>query len=327
MKPFFRPNPLAILLLAVLLLAAQCGATPPPTGTPAGGETPSLAPVSLAAGERLRVVATTTILADIVRNVGGERIALTTLLPGGVDPHTFEPTPRDLATVAGAHVLFANGFGLETFLARMLQNAGANVPVVEVSAGVTPRRLAPGEGDADEAGAVDPHTWTSPANAIRFVDNIAATLSALDPAHAGEYAANARSYRRQLEELDAWIRAQIESIPPENRALVTDHAVFGYYADRYGLRQVGAIIPSFSAAAEPSAGEIAALEATMAQYGVKAVFVGNSVNPALAQRVADDTGARLVRLYTGSLGEPGSGAETYLDYLRYNTVAIANALR
>jgi len=327
MKPVTPLKPLAMLLLAVLLLAAaQCGATPPPA-EPSPGEAPSLSPVSLAADEPLRVVATTTLLADIVGNIGGDRIALTSLLPPGVDPHAFEPTPRDLATVAGAHVIFANGFGLETFLARMLQNAGADVPVVEVSAGVTPRRLAAGEGEGDEAGAADPHTWTSPANAIIFVGNIVAALSALNPPNADFYAANGRAYRQKLEELDAWIKIQVESIPPENRALVTDHAVFGYYADRYGLQQVGAVIPSFSAAAEPSAGEIAALERAMAQFGVKAVFVGSSVNPALAQRVADDTGARLVRLYTGSLGEPGSGAETYLDYLRYNTTAIVSALR
>ena len=119
----------------------------------------------------------------------------------------------------------------------------------------------------------------------------------------------------------------IERIPEENRKLVTDHEVFGYYADRYGLEQVGAVIPAISTAAQPSARELAALEQTIKEYAIKAIFVGNTVNPSLSEQIANDSGTQLVRLYTGSLGTEGSGVESYLDYLRYNTNAIVDALK
>ena len=171
------------------------------------------------------------------------------------------------------------------------------------------------------------HGWTTPANAIIFVHNIEQALSALDPANAETYRANAEAYEAELAELDAWVKAQIETIPAENRQLVTDHAIFGYYADRYGLEQIGAVIPSFSTTAEPSAQDLAKLEDVIKEQGVKAIFIGNTVNPGLAQRVAEDTGIQLVTLYTESLGPEGSGVETYVDYIRYNTQAIIEALK
>ena len=127
--------------------------------------------------------------------------------------------------------------------------------------------------------------------------------------------------------MDAWIREQVAQIPPQNRKLVTDHLLFGYFAERYGFEQVGAIIPAYSTAAQPTAQEVAEIENAIRTLGVKAVFVGKTVNPALAQRVAEDTGIRLVGLYHGSLSEPGGEAATYLDYLRYNVTQIVNALK
>ncbi len=303
----------AIIAGLLLLGLSGCGSRPASGGDSAAG------------GPRLNVVATTSIIADIVRQVGGEYVSLTTLLPAGVDPHAFEPTPRDLAAVADADLVFANGFGLELFLGKMLAGAGEQVPVVYVSEGITPRQ--PGEADQDHPGEeVDPHTWTSPANVLVFVDNIEQALAERDPAHTDAYRANAARYRQALVELDEWVQAQIEQIPPDRRKLVTDHPVFGYYADRYGLEQVGAVIPSFSTAAEPSAGELAALEEQIRRYQVRAIFVGNTVNPALSERVARDTGVRLLTLYTGSLGGPDSGVETYLDYIRFNTRTIVEGL-
>jgi manganese/iron transport system substrate-binding protein len=320
------------------LVAVQCSPQAKPivqkeveTGTQKHEDGPvSLTAVPLNKGEKLKVIATTSIVADIVKNVGGDRIALTVLLPVGTDPHSFDPAPADLAAVADAHVVFANGMGLENFLDEMIKNAGGEAAVVQVSHGVEPRQLnmgrEQGQGDPHHDG-IDPHTWTSPANAIIFVHNIEHALSALDPANTETYAANATAYEAKLEKLDAWVKAQIDTIPLENRKLVTDHAVFGYYADRYGLEQVGAVIPSFSSAAEPSAKDLAELEAAIKEYEVKAIFVGTSVNPSLSERVAHDTGVKLVTLYTGSLGTKGSGAETYLDYIRYNTEAIVEALK
>jgi ABC-type Zn uptake system ZnuABC Zn-binding protein ZnuA len=303
----------------------------------------NLAALDLAADQKLNVVATTTILGDIVEQVGGEMIDLTVLLPLGADPHTFQPTPRDLATVADAHAVFVIGMGLETFLSDMLEQAGGTAAIIYASEGVEPRELLaheveqerhidneqPGESavsDAHEHLAVDPHVWTSPANVMIFVDNIERAFSSLDPANAAGYQANAKTYKSQLEALDSWIATQIDTIPPQNRKLVTDHVTFGYYADRYGLEQVGAVIPSFSTNAAPSAQELAQLESAVRDQKIKAVFVGNTVNPALAEQLAVDTGIRLLTLYTGSLGPAGSGVESYLDYMRYNTETIVKGL-
>ena len=167
----------------------------------------------------------------------------------------------------------------------------------------------------------------TPYNALVYVYNIETALSALDPAHAETYQANAEAYEAQLEALDRWVFTQIETIPSEKREMVTDHDAFGYYADRYGLKIVGAVIPSYSTAAEPSAQEMAKLQEAIAEYGAPAIFVGVSVNPNLAEQVTADTGTQLVPLYTGSLGPAGSGAETYVDYIRYNTTSIVEALK
>lgn len=324
----------AVLIVGILLFTTCSSATKP--GSVVSGTSPeALKPVSLRAGEKLRVVATTSIVADLVANVGGDAIELNTLLPLGVDPHAFQPTPQDAAILAEAQVIFANGAGLEEFLLPLIRNAGAKAALIELSAGVPLRTLAREEEEEHEGneehehrhGEVDPHTWTTPANVVTFIANIERALSALDPAHATTYRANATAYTAKLKELDAWVRAQIETIPPENRKLVADHDAFGYYAERYGLENVGAVIPSFSTLAEPSAQQMAALQETIRREGVKAIFVDMAANSTLAQRVASDLGIKVVRLYSGSLGAKGSGAETYLDYIRFNTNAIVEALR
>ena len=311
--------------LLILSLSACAGGAPKPGPATSGGSAEALRPVSLRAGEKLKVVATTSIVADLAANVGSDAIELKTLLPLGTDPHSFEPTPRDAATLAVAHAILANDAGLEEFLAPLIKSAGANAALIDLSKGITLRALS-GEAASAEHSGVDPHTWTTPANAIIFVGNIERALSALDPANASTYKANATAYTAKLQELDAWVRAQIETIPPENRKLVGDHEAFGYYAERYGLKDVGAVIPSFSTVAEPSAQQMAALQEAIRQEGVKAIFVDTTANPTLAQRVASDMGIKLVRLYSGSLGAKGSGAETYIDYTRFNTTAIVEAL-
>jgi ABC-type Zn uptake system ZnuABC Zn-binding protein ZnuA len=284
-------------------------------------------------------VATTNIIAHVVAQVGAEAIDLTELLPIGADPHTYNATPQDVVALTDAHVIFASGAGLEEdFLPELTRDIEA--PVIHLSQGVEFREFGAAHAEASEDEAeedehqaeghhhegIDPHTWTTPANVLVFVQNVEHTLSALDPANAESYAANAESYEAELEALDAWVRAQIETIPTQNRELVTDHTVFGYYADRYGLEQVGAVIPAFSTAAEPSAQELAALQDAIREYDVKAVFVGTTVNPSLANQVAEDTGTQLVRLYTGSLGPEDSEVETYVAYTCHNTLAIVQAL-
>jgi ABC-type Zn uptake system ZnuABC Zn-binding protein ZnuA len=322
-----------------------------------------LSAVNLAGGKKLKVLATTNIVGDLVGNVGGDMIELATMLPVGADPHTFVPTPQDAAAIADAHVVFMNGLNLEEFLEELINNAGGEAAVVAVATHVDTREFeemdAPGQGDEkgdghedgpadhsdrgeddhDEAGddhedehglgpqGVDPHVWMTPTNAMVMVHNIEHALSELDPANAASYEANANAYEAQLQELDAWVLTQVESIPAENRELVTDHDALGYYTSRYGLDVVGTVVPAYSTNAEPSARELAELQETIQKFETKAVFVGTTVNPVLAAQVAEDTGIKLIPLYTGSLGQAGSGVETYVDLIRYNTTAIVTALK
>lgn len=303
---------------------AQASLPQPPT---------NLTPVPLAVGERLRVVASTTIIGDWTAQVGGDLIDLAVLMPVGADPHTYKPTPQDLTTVAQAHLLLINGLELEATLEESLANAGGSAPMVPIAFGIPLRQLDPALAAEENAagdhhhGTEDPHVWTSPYLAITLVQNIATLLSELDPPHAAAYQANAQQYTQQLTELDQWVQQQIDTIPVGRRQLVTDHAVFGYYADRYGLTQVGAVIPGFSTGAEPSAQELAALEDTIRNLQVPALFVGATVNPKLSEQIAQDTGIKVLQVYTGSLGPPGSGAASYLDYIRYNTNAFVTGLK
>jgi ABC-type Zn uptake system ZnuABC Zn-binding protein ZnuA len=313
---------LALLFLALAVTA--CG-----SGEDSGGVGDLPAP---AEGEVLRVVATTGIVGDVVANVGGDLIDLTVLLPPGTDPHAYEPTPQDVAAVADAHLLFANGLDLEEFLDPMLESAGARSRTVFLSEGVTSLEPVDDEdhdegADEHEHGKVDPHVWTDPHNVMLWADRIASALGEHDPENAPKYQSSAEAYRARLEELDTWITEQLELIPASDRRLVTDHGTLNYFCDRYGLEFVGAIIPGYSSMAEPSARELAEMEDAIRELGVKAVFVGNTVNPALAETVAQDTGTRLIFIYTGSLSEPGGGADSYLAYMRSNVDAIVNALR
>lgn len=283
---------------------------------------------------KLKVLATTSIVSNVVSLVGGEEIETTTLLPLGSDPHGFEPTPQDMTKILDADVIFANGAGLEEFLDNLIESAGAQNKVVYVSRGIELRRLESQpsqEGttdieDDDQVGG-DPHTWVDPNNVMIWIHNIRDTLSELDPQDAEYYQVNSEKYESSLKELDTWIREQVAHVPEANRKIVSDHNLLGYFADQYGFEQVGAVIPSYSTLAEPSASELAELEDAVKELGVKAVFVGNTVNPSLATRVAEDTGTNLVFIYSGSLTEPGGEAGSYIDYMRYNVQTIVEALK
>lgn len=291
----------------------------------AGCAAPAPGVDSASGAANLTVVATTTIVGDVVAQVGGEQLSLTVLLPVGADPHSFDPTPQDVAKVADADIIFANGAGLEVFLDNLIESAGGADKVVHLDEGIELLAQAE-EGETGHAGG-DPHLWTDPNNVIVWAHTIARKLNELDPANATRYAENADAYAAELISLDTWIRVQVAQIPAENREIVTDHTLLGYYAQEYGFRQIGAIVPGYSSMAEPSAQELAQIEDAIGDLGVKAIFVGNSVNPALAERVAEDTGTQIVFFYTGSLSEPGGEAGTYIEYTRYNTNAIVDALK
>lgn len=318
---------LAPLAVALALALSACGqpAAQAPAGAPTGGDAP------------ISVVVSTSIIGDVVSQVGGERVAVTTLVPVGGDAHSFAPSPQDIARVAEARLVFVNGAGYEEFLADLLASAGGRAEVVELSAGITLRELAGGEAHSEEeahagddehaAGALDPHTWTDPANVKYWTAAIAAALGRVDQPNVSLYEQNAARYNAQLDELGAWMGEQFARVPEERRLLVTDHAVFGYMADRYGLTQVGTLLPGFSSAAAPSAQELAALQETIKELGAPAIFVGDVVNEGLARQIAADTGTRLAPVLTESLTPADGPGPTYIDYMRHNVTTIVEALR
>ncbi len=280
------------------------------------------APAATETQDVLHVVATTTLVGDVAAQVGGDWAQVDVLLPPGADPHAFEPRPQDVARVAEADLVLVNGFGLEAFLSTLLQNAAAEARVVEVSAGVPGRQLT----TEDAHSGLDPHVWTDPNNVIVWTENIATAFAQADPAHAAAYRQNAEAYIAELRALDEWIADAVGQIPPERRLLVSDHLAWGYFADRYGFTQVGALVGAFSSNAAPSAREIAALEDDIRKTGAVAIFISVHANDALAQQIAADTGVRVVPLYTGSLTDASGPVPTYLDFMRYNVSAIVQAL-
>ncbi|MCD6401726.1 MAG: zinc ABC transporter substrate-binding protein [Anaerolineales bacterium] len=307
-------NITALVILALILMA--CNPTQPQTSS----ETPG----------KLKVVATTTIVGDVVSNVGDDLIDLTILLPIGTDPHAFDPNPQDVVKISDAEIIFINGAGLETFLEPLLENANTKNKVISVSEGIDLINTSNNQEEksaANPKNSYDPHVWTDPNNTIVWVDNIEKALIEADPNNAAAYHKNAENYRAELHDLDQWIRNQVSQIPPENRNIITDHLIFAYFARRYDFNQIGAIISGYSTLAQPSAQELAALEEAIHKVGVRVILVGNTINPNLAERVAEDTGSQLVFIYTGSLSPKGDGASTYLDYIRYNVNTIVNALK
>ena len=299
-----------ILLLTLLLVSAACQ--------------PAAAPAPQASGPAIKVLVTETFLADVAQNVAGDRLHVTPLLPAGMDPHSYEPTPRDVALVAASQVLIVNGAGLEAYLAKLLENAGGKRQVIEASAGLVSRTPREGEPAPDEHEG-DPHFWLDPNHVIQYAQNIRDGLSQADPAGATTYAHNADNYTAQLKELDQWISQQVQQIPQNRRLLVTNHESFGYFADRYGFKIIGTIILSVSTGVSPSAQQLAQLVDHIKAAGAPAIFLESGSNPQLARQIAQETGGKVVTtLYTHSTE---SSVRTYIEMMKYNTQAIVDALK
>ena len=308
-KSMFR-NSLAVWLAGCLLLAL----------------TSCQQKSSISADSGLKVVAMNSLIGDVVSQVGGDKVSVEVLLPLGSDPHSFSPTPQDAAKIADADIVFANGVGLESFLKPLMDSVGGSSKIVEVSDGIKFRTTS-SENSRDKQPVDDPHTWMDPNNTIIWVDNIVRALSDKDPNNASYYSKNGQAYQAKLRDLDTWIRSEVSSIPEKDRKLVTDHLVFGYFSDRYGFSQVGAIIPGFSSLAEPSAQDIAQIEDSIKAMGVKAIFINLGTNANIAQRISEDTGTKLVSLYMHSLSDKGGEAGNYIDFIRFDVSAIVNALK
>lgn len=281
---------------------------------------------------RLQVVATTAQIAALTREAAGDLVELTVLIEPGVDSHDYEPTADDLKAIGGADVLFRNGIGLDDFLDDAIDNAGGDAIDITVTDRVEVRQSAfadehDEEEDHDHEDG-DPHVWHDPMNAKIMLENIASALAEADPDNAATYTANAAAYAATLDETDAEIRALIETIPVANRKMVTNHEAFGYFIDRYGLEFVGAVIPSLTTGAEPSARDLADLADLIEAEGVKAIFAESSIDPRIAEQIARDTGVTIVDdLYGDSLGERGTPDGTIDGMLLANARKIAEALK
>ena len=260
------------------------------------------------------VVATTTQVGDLVRNVAGARAEVRQVLAPNSDPHDYEPRPSDARAVAETGVVFRSGGDLDGWLDDLVDSAGREAEVVTLMDSV--RTL----GD-------DPHWWQDPRNAERAVRAIRDGLSRVDPEGATLYARNAASYAKRLRRLDRSVLGCITQVPPAQRRLVTTHDALGYYAARYGIEVIGALIPSLSTEAQPSAGDTAKLVEQIREQDVKAIFPESSLNPKLERAVSREAGARLGEaLWADTLGPEGSSGATYIDSIASNTAALVKGL-
>jgi ABC-type Zn uptake system ZnuABC Zn-binding protein ZnuA len=280
--------------------------------------------------EKIKVVASTTIIGDVVDMVGGDQIEITVLLPVDSDPHSFSPAPKVVAEIETAEVVFINGFGLEEALEDLIY-ATAQEKVVFVSEGIDPMEFVDANHGSEtehghEHGNSDPHVWMNPLNVKIWAGNIKDTLSKIDPSNAEIYSANARNYQSKLDDLHNWILDQVTPIPLENRVLITDHDTMSYFADSYDFEVIGVVLPGGGTSAEPSAQDIARLEDIIKEYNVPAIFIGTTVNTQLADRISRDTGIKLIPLYSGSLSNQNGPASTYIDMMRYNVTEMVNVL-
>ncbi|HKU06574.1 MAG TPA: metal ABC transporter substrate-binding protein [Bradyrhizobium sp.] len=269
-----------------------------------------------AQAEPLKVVASFSILGDLVRNVGGNDVNVTTLVGPDSDAHVYSPSPADAKKIADARLIVVNGLGFEGWLPRLAQSSGSKAKIVTASNGITALRLG-----AD----ADPHAWQSVGNTKIYVANIRDALSAADPAAAQRFAANTQAYLAKLDALDREVREAVAKLPPARRKVISTHSAFGYFAASYGIEFIAPL--GVSTESEPSARDIAKIVTQVKQAKIPAVFLENVSDPRLMQRIAAETGARVGgTLYSDSLtGEKGD-APTYIEMVRHNIKALTRAL-
>jgi len=260
------------------------------------------------------VVATTTQVADLVRQVGGGRVSVDGMLRPGGDPHDYEPRPSDVAAVAKADLVFRSGGEVDDWLGDVIDNAGGSAEVVSLI-------------DSVDRIDDDPHWWQDPRNAERAVETIRARLAKLDPAGRATYRRNAARLERRLRALDAGIESCVARVPARSRKIVTTHDALGYFARRYGIEVVGAVIPSLSTQAQASAGDVQRLVDQIRREHVEAIFPESSVNPDIERAIAREAGATIGdKLYADSLGPPGSAGPTYLGALAADADALVRGM-
>jgi zinc/manganese transport system substrate-binding protein len=273
-----------------------------------------VAPAS--AETRLNVVTSFSILADFVRQIGGDKVSVTSLVGPDSDVHVYTPTPHDARDVGAARLLIVNGLGLEGWLPRLQQASGSKAPIVVATKGVTPRK---------RGSDADPHAWQSVGNAMVYVRNIRDALVAADPADADSFKANAERYLAELAALDREVRAEIEKIPPERRKVISTHDAFGYFADAYGIAFIAPL--GVSTETEPSARDVAEIIAQVRKARIPAVFLENFNDDRLVGRIAAETGAKIGgTLYSDALSDEKGPVPTYIAMVRHNIRALTSAL-
>ncbi len=277
-------------------------------------------------GGKLRVVATTSVIGDVIAQIGGGTIDLTILIEPGQDPHSYEPGARALTAVAEAHVIFVNGWNLEEGLLNNLENVAEAGQIVPISANITPRESETTEPNHHHQ---DPHVWLDPQNVQQWVRNVEQVLTALDPANSEQYAAKTATYRQELEELMLEMDEMMVGL--NGRHLVTNHDALGYLVARYDLNVIGTVLPGTSTLAEPSAADLADLATKMTEAQTCTIFAETTANMQLAEAAAAELDSclqvKVLSLYIGALGLPGSGAESYIGMMRANTQTLAEGLK
>jgi zinc/manganese transport system substrate-binding protein len=286
-------------------------------------------PISANAQDKLPVVATFSILGDFVKNVGGDRVAVTTLVGPNGDTHVYQPSPADAKKLAGAKVIFVNGFKLEGWMDRLIKASGTKGGVVVTTKGITPREAEAEDHDAKKGKThehgVDPHAWQSIANARIYVRNVRDALVTADPAGKDAYDKNASDYLAKLTAVEAEVKEAIAKIPAERRRIITTHDAFGYFGAAYGFEFVAP--QGVSTETEASARDVAKIIRQIKAQKIPAVFLENVTDPRLLQRIADETGAKIGgTIYSDALSPEGGPASSYLDMMRHNIRQLSAAL-
>ena len=273
---------------------------------------------ALQAQEKKLVLTTASIFADMAENIAGDQFDIRTIVPIGGDPHIYEPTPADAQLISKADLILKNGLTFEGWLNGLIESAGGQATVVTITEGIPAIRSA-------YRGGADPHAWMNAAHGLIYIENIKNALVKLDPDNREIFEFNYGVYRRQLEDMDAYIFEQIKKIPEQRRILITSHDAFQYYGQRYGVRLEAVI--GISTEAEAQTSDIIRLGKVIKESGVPAVFIETTVNPKLLKQIAEDNKVTIGgSLYSDSIGEKNSNAPTYLQMLKYNTDTIVHAL-
>ena len=269
----------------------------------------------------LNVVASFTVLGDIVHQVGGDTVAVRSLVGPNGDPHVYEPTPQDAQALAKADVVIVSGLDLEGWMDRLITASGYKGKIIVASDGIVTRRM---EDDGKEI--TDPHAWNSAANGVVYAQNVTKALAAADPAHAATYQANGAKYEAELKDLDSWARREVATIPEAKRKVITSHDAFGYLGAAYGIEFRAPV--GFSTESEASAGDVAKLIDQIKHDRIKAVFIENATDPRLVQQVAKASGAQMGgELYAEALSTEDGPASTYAKMFRYNITTLVGGMK